>query len=621
MDKNTLTGFALMALVLIGFMYLSKPSEVQLAQQKRNNDSIQTLKAKQPSTHQDSVSMAQAQSLNKQIDSTGLFGSSLQGKEQFVSLQNDLVKVVLTNKGGAIYSATLKNFKDQQKQPLVLFNGKDEQDFNAFFYDAKENISTADHYFTSVAHTDSTVTMRMAQDSTKYIDFTYTLHKGQYMMDFTIQAVGLANQLSPQATNVDLVWKQKTRQLERSFSFENRYTNIAYKPTIDDVSNMSDSKDEDNSVQGNVKWVGYKNQYFSSVLIADQNFTKTNMKTRMEAKNGKYLKNFTTTMSTAFDPSGKTVTKMRFFIGPNDYKLLKSYDKGVKSDQKLELNRLVYLGWAVFRWINQYFTVNLFDILSKWGLGMGIVLLLMTLIVKGLVFPLTYKSYISSARMRVLKPQVDELAKKYPSKDDAMKKQQETMALYSKYGVSPMSGCLPMLLQTPIWMALFFFVPSAIELRGQSFLWADDLSAYDNLIHWSTNIPFLGTHLSLFCLLMTIFNILNTKYNMAQQDTGQQQMPGMKIMMYMMPVMFIFVLNDYAAGLNYYYCINSVVSIITMIVMRKVITDESLLEQLKKFAADPTKKKRSLGMMAKLDQMQKEQARLAADRGKHNGKK
>ena len=246
----------------------------------------------------------------------------------------------------------------------------------------------------------------------------------------------------------------------------------------------------------------------------------------------------------------------------------------------------------------------------------------MTLIVKGIVFPLTYKSYISSSRMRVLKPQIDELTKKYPNKDDAMKKQQETMAMYSKYGVSPMSGCLPMVLQMPVLMALFFFVPSAIELRGQSFLWADDLSAYDNLIHWSSSIPFLGTHLSLFCVLMTIFNILNTKYNMAQQDTGQQQVPGMKWMMYLMPVMFIFVLNDYAAGLNYYYCISSIISIATMIIMRKMITDDSILAQLKQFAADPSnKKKRSSGMMAKLGQMQQEQQRLAEDRAKRNNKK
>jgi YidC/Oxa1 family membrane protein insertase len=621
MDKKTLTGFALMALVLIGFMYLSKPSQAEMQRQKRYNDSIQTLKQKKATTHQDSVGLAQAAVINKKVDSTELFSTSTKGQEQFTTIENNLMKLVVTNKGGQIYSATLKKYNDQNKQPLELFKGPDEQSFNCFFYDNKENIASADHYFVPVNKTDSSVTMRMYSDSKSYIDFTYKLRQGDYMLDFNIQAIGLENKLSPKTTTIDMIWGQKARQLERSKSFENRYTNIAYKPVADNVESMSDTKDEDITPQSNIKWVGYKNQYFSDVLIAEQNFTKPSLKTRMEDKTSKYLKNYSASMSVTFDPSGKNVTKMRMFIGPNNYKLLKRYDKDNKG-QKLELNSLIYLGWPVIRWVNQYFTINLFDILSNWGLSMGIVLLLMTLIVKGIVFPLTYKSYISSSRMRVLKPQIDELTKKYPNKDDAMKKQQETMAMYSKYGVSPMSGCLPMVLQMPVLMALFFFVPSAIELRGQSFLWADDLSAYDNLIHWSSSIPFLGTHLSLFCVLMTIFNILNTKYNMAQQDTGQQQVPGMKWMMYLMPVMFIFVLNDYAAGLNYYYCISSIISIATMIIMRKMITDDSILAQLKQFAADPSnKKKRSSGMMAKLGQMQQEQQRLAEDRAKRNNKK
>lgn len=620
MDKKTLTGFALMALVLIGFMYLSKPSQAEMQRQKRYNDSIQTLKQKKATTHQDSVSLAQA-AVIKKVDSTELFSASTKGQEQFTTIENNLMKLVVTNKGGQIYSATLKKYNDQNKQPLELFKGPDEQSFNCFFYDNKENIASADHYFVPVNKTDSSVTMRMYSDSKSYIDFTYKLRQGDYMVDFNIQAIGLENKLSPKTTTIDMIWGQKARQLERSKSFENRYTNIAYKPVADNVESMSDTKDEDVTPQSNIKWVGYKNQYFSDVLIAEQNFTKPSLKTRMEDKTSKYLKNYSASMSVTFDPSGKNVTKMRMFIGPNNYKLLKRYDKDNKG-QKLELNSLIYLGWPVIRWVNQYFTINLFDILSNWGLSMGIVLLLMTLIVKGIIFPLTYKSYISSSRMRVLKPQIDELTKKYPNKDDAMKKQQETMAMYSKYGVSPMSGCLPMVLQMPVLMALFFFVPSAVELRGQSFLWADDLSAYDDLIHWNSSIPFLGTHLSLFCLLMTIFNILNTKYNMAQQDTGQQQVPGMKWMMYLMPVMFVFVLNDYPAGLNYYYCLASIISIATMIIMRKMITDDNILTQLKNFAADPSnKKKRSSGMMAKLGQMQQEQQRLAEDRAKRNNKK
>jgi len=621
MDKNTLIGFALMALVLVGFMYLSKPSEAQQQQEKRYNDSIEAQKQKTVKTHQDSVVFAKNNLATQKIDSTKLFGTSLKGTEGFTTLENNLVKITLTNKGGQVYSVVMKKYKDQKKQPLELFKGSDEENLNMFFYDnSGQNIASTDHYFVPVSKTDSSVTMRLYADSSKYIDFAYTLHKNDYMLKFDVKAVNLASNLSPKATNIDIEWTQKARQLERSKSFESRYANIAFKPLNDGVNQMSDAKDEDNSPQNTLQWVGYKNQYFSSVIISDKDFIKSSLKSRMEDKNSNYLKNYDSSMSVAFDPTGNTVTHMRLFFGPNNYKMLKRYDKGVSNNRKLYLNDMVYLGWPIVRWVNQYFTINLFDLLKNFGLSMGIILLLMTLIVKGLVFPLTYKSYISSARMRVLKPQIDDLNKKYPDKDDALKKQQETMAIYNKHGVSPMSGCLPMLLQMPIWMALFFFVPSAIELRGQSFLWADDLSAYDNLIHWNANLPFLGNHISLFCILMTVFNILNTKYSMQQQDTGQQQMAGMKWMMYLMPVIFIFVLNDYAAGLNYYYCISSIVSILTMILLRELIKDEDVLGKLKKFAATPDNKKKRSGMMARLEQMQKDQQQLAEERTKHNKK-
>jgi YidC/Oxa1 family membrane protein insertase len=332
------------------------------------------------------------------------------------------------------------------------------------------------------------------------------------------------------------------------------------------------------------------------------------------------MKDYAAEMTTFFDPTGKEATQLQMYLGPNHFKtLLATNDLVINQDEDPELEDLVYLGWPLVREINRWFTINLFDWLSGWGLNMGLVLLLMTIIVKAIVYPATYKSYISSAKMRVLKPHIQKINEKYPNQEDALKKQQETMQLYSEYGVSPMGGCLPMLIQMPVFMALFFFVPNAIELRQESFLWAPDLSAYDDILHWNFNIPFLGDHLSLFCLLFSVTNILNTWYMMKQQDTGQQQMPGMKIMMYLMPVMFIFIFNNYSSGLNYYYFISGLISILIMIVLRKTTNEPKLLAILE---ANKAKIKQQRtggkgvqgGLMAKLEALQKEQERLQKER-------
>lgn len=612
MDKRTITGFALMAVVLIAFSYLSQPSEEQRAIQEQYNDSIRAELAKQElKARQDSLRLAEVTATQgvAPIDTSTIFHASLHKKDKKVVLENKVMQLTIDNHGGRICKVILKEYNDQHKHPLVLFDEKD--GMMNFDFKYKEGIlSTSMYYFEPVHQTDSSVTMRLQANAQSYIDFNYRIKPDNYMADFTIQAVGMAGILSPGMDEITVLWKQKLRQLERGFTYENRYSNISYK-IPDDVDNLSESKSEDLKLSEPVKWVAFKNQFFSSVMIAEKGFTSTQLRSRMGTEGSGHLKSCSSEMHIPFDPTGAHPTEFSLYMGPNRYKTLKAYDKG-RTD-KLDLDELVYLGWPILRWINQIFTINLFDWLSRLGLSMGIVLFLMTLIVKALVYPLTYKSYMSSARMRVLKPQIEELSKKYPRKEDAMKKQQETMAIYSKYGVSPMSGCLPMLLQMPIWMALFMFVPTAIELRQQSFLWADDLSTYDDLIHWNTHIPFLGTHLSLFCLLMTVTNILNTKYNMSQQDTGQQQMPGMKLMMYIMPVMFIFILNDYASGLNYYYFLSALISIAIMIILRKTVDENKILEQLKQYAATAKPKKKS-GLMARLEEMQRQQEELAKQR-------
>ena len=382
-------------------------------------------------------------------------------------------------------------------------------------------------------------------------------------------------------------------------------------------------KEAKEDVTDRLDWIAFKNQFFSSVLIADQDFDKASLTSTPQQEGSGYMKNYTADMTTFFDPTGKQPTDMQFYFGPNHFKTLLNSNDLSLSQKDLELEDLVYLGWPIIRWVNRWFTINLFDWLSGWGLSMGVVLLLMTIIVKVLVYPATYKSYMSSAKMRVLKPYINEINAKYPKKEDALKKQQETMALYSKYGVSPMGGCLPMLIQMPVFMALFFFVPNAIELRQQSFLWAPDLSTYDDIINWGTNIPLLGNHLSLFCLLFSITNILNTMYTMKQQDMGQQQMPGMKLMMYIMPVMFIFIFNGYSSGLNYYYFISGLIGILTMVILRKTTDEKKLLAMLEARKEKKSQKnggKPGGGLMAKLEALQKEQERLQQER-MNKGKK
>ena len=611
MDKNTITGLVLIAILLVGFSFLSRPSKEQLEAQQRYYDSIALVQQREA----DLKAKAEAALANEKetgtLDSTSLFFNARQGADSLITIQNNLVELTISSKGGSIYSATLKEYMGQDKQtPVMLFNG-DDVSMNFLFYNKKETIQTDEYYFTEVNRTDSTVTMRLAADSASYIDFKYAMHSDTYLIDFTIDAVGMENKLAS-TKYVDIEWSQRARQIEKGYTYENRLAELTYKIAGDETDYLSANKNDEKEVPERLDWIAFKNQFFSSVFLADTDFEKAKLNSKMEVQGSGYIKDYSAEMSTTFDPTGKTPTQLFFYFGPNHYKTLTALDKG--RTEKWELNRLVYLGWPLIRWINKWFTINIFDWLSSWGLSMGIVLLLMTLIVKIVVFPATWKTYMSSAKMRVLKPKIDEIGKKYPKQEDAMKKQQEVMGLYSQYGVSPMGGCLPMLIQFPILMALFMFVPSAIELRQQSFLWADDLSTYDAFINFPFHIPFLGSHLSLFCVLMTVTNILNTKYMMQQQDTGANpQMAAMKWMSYLMPIMFLFILNDYPSGLNYYYFISTLISVVTTLILRKTTNEEKLLAQLEAGKKDPKKMKKT-GFAARLEAMQKQQEQMMKEK-------
>jgi YidC/Oxa1 family membrane protein insertase len=618
MDKNNLVGFALIGAVLIGFSIYNRPSQEQIERARAEQDSIQAVaQAQAEQAAQASLAQAQAARL---ADSTSVVFGALTGQAQTVSLHNKVITLNFSTLGGRVTSATLKDYNDQNGQPVTLFDGEDAQ--MGFAFEGKqENILTDDLYFQPLNATDSTVTMRLNAANGGYIDFDYKLRRDAYVVDFTVRATGMQNFFPTSAKTMGISWSQRARQLEKGYSFEQRYTSLTFKPEGKHSDYLSESRDATKDPEKRLEWIAFKNQFFASVFIADQLFDSASLSSTVQEEGSGYMKDFKAQMTTFFDPTGKQATDMQFYFGPNHFKTLLASSKMNTVGKDRELETMVYLGWPIVRWINRWFTINLFDWLSGWGLSMGLVLLLMTLIVKALVFPATYKSFMASARMRALKPHIQKINEKYPDKEDALKKQQETMALYSQYGVSPMGGCLPMLIQMPVFMALFFFVPNAIELRQESFLWAPDLSTYDDLIHWGVNIPLLGDHLSVFCLLFSATNILSTMYTMRQQDTGQQQMPGMQWMMYLMPVMFIFIFNNYSSGLNYYYFISGLVTVLTMIVMRKMTDEKKLLAQLEANKAKRMQQGQTSGgrmsnssLMAKLEALQKEQERLQQER-------
>lgn len=618
MDKNTLVGFLLIGAVIIGFGIYNSPNQEEIARAEHYQDSIQKVIKEQEAKQKLAQEKAEKKAL--ELDSTSLFFNSLKGENKIYTLKNEFVEVSISNKGGRVCKAMLNDYKDQKKQPLVLFDG-DDASLNIGFEGKNENIMSSQLFFKATNVTDSTVTMRLDAANGGHIDFDYKLIPNSYIVNFTVKAEGMQNVFSPSVKTMNIDWKQRARQMEKGYTFEQQYTSLTYKPVDESFDNLDKAKNDKETISEVLDWVAFKNQYFSCVFMAEKNFEKATLESNMEQKGSGYMKSYHADMQTTFDPTGTQPSNFQFYFGPNHFKTLLASNELSLTGEDQELEDLVYLGWPIIRWINRWFTINLFDWLSSWGLNMGIVILLMTIIVKVLVLPTTWKSFLSSAKMRALKPYVDKINKKYPNQEDALKKQQETMALYSQYGVSPMGGCLPMLLQTPVFMALFFFVPNAIELRQQSFLWADDLSAYDDLISWSTSIPLLGNHLSLFCLLFSAATIINQIVMMKQQNMGDNpQMAAMKWMMYVMPVMFFFIFNEYASGLSYYYFISSLIGILTTWIMYRMTDEKALLAQLEANKKKPSEMKQS-SLLSRLEALQKEQERIQKERQERMNKK
>ena len=629
MNKNNIIGFLLIALVLIGFSWYSQPS----AEEQRAafvQDSIAKAKhAEMEKANKAAALQRQAEAKAKvEADSTALFYSALKGKSQKIVLSNEKVELTLNTKGGTVEKAVVKGYvghdlkvKDgsKDKKDVTLFDGNDQS--LKFMLEAKEaNIITSDLYFTPSNVTKTSVTMTAEAAPGKTLTMTYTLGK-DYMLHMSLQAQGMAGLFSPNYSKMDVDWSDKARQQERGFMFENRYTTLTYHDVEGGTDHLNETSEKiDEKIEETIDWVSFKNQFFSAIMISKDNFDKDAFMTSIPQEKGSgYLKQFQAKMKTAFDPTGKKASEFEFYFGPNDFQILKNTEKESTFGKDLEFQKLVYLGWPIVRWINRFFTIYVFDWLSK-IFPMGIVLILITLLLKLITYPMVKKSYMSSAKMRVLKPKLEAATAQYNKPEDQMQKQQAMMAEYSKYGVSPLSGCLPMLIQAPIWIAMFNFVPNAIQLRGESFLWINDLSTYDPIIEWNTNLWLIGDHLSLTCILFCVANILYSWMTMRQQRdqmVGQQaeQMKMMQWMMFLMPVMFFFMFNDYSAGLNFYYFISLFFSAAIMWILRKTTNDEKLLAILEaKYKENKDNPKKMSGLAARLQAMQEQQMELQRKR-------
>jgi YidC/Oxa1 family membrane protein insertase len=614
-------------LVLFVFAWLNRPDPAQLEAQQRYMDSLARVEyarqleeemskvVEQPALSSD-VRADVPDSLREvqRVQAYGVFAQATEGTEKFVTLENDKLELKITSKGGRIYSARLKEYKTFDERPLVLFDGAQESSFGLTLVSATNRVVGTDElYFTPVESADShSVVMRLTLGEESYLDFHYTLSPDDYMVRFAIRGTGLNGVLSPNTNSLDLQWYQKARPLEQGRKYENQYTGLYYKYASDDVESLNAGKDDEEQISNRLKWIGYKNKFFSTVWIADDAFFATRLQSK-QLTESEYLKEFTATTSVAFDPASPEPVSFRYYIGPNRYQLLRTYDRGLPSNQALELDKLVPLGMKFLRPVNKYFIVPIFDFLGNHISSYGLVIFLLTLIVNIILFPLTYKSLLSSAKMRVLRPQVEAITAKYPKQEQAMERQKATMELYSRAGASPMSGCVPMLLKMPILFALYQLFPTSFELRQESFLWAKDLSTFDPVITWDFPIPFissmLGNHLSLFCLLVTIVNLIYSKFSMDMTNAGQQQMPGMKMMMYLMPLMMLFFFNQSSSGLSYYFLVSMLITIGLTFSFRFFVNEKKLLLKLEENKKKPKKKSSFMQRLEEAQRMQQEQLR------------
>lgn len=695
MDKNTLTGFLLMGLVIFGFMYINKPSaeeQARAAQEQARLEAQAAQKAADPGLLRfDSITPDERQALANTIRELGTvdtltgratlavdhlnialtpegtvtgtvetdgkaipvapllanqtdglkpsvaaaavaqmrqalataarykgFARHLTGDSTTVQLQNKYLTLELSNKGGVISRATLRDYNSYDSTKVTLL-APETDSYGFILTSATQRFDTRQFYFRPTLEGDSAVVMTLDLGDGAKWGMRYTLHPDSYIVDLDIFQTGMQSIIPSSVATMDIIWDQKMRRLEAGRVFEEQKSGLYYMFADGDVENLSEKSDDTKELNQRLKWVSPKNQFFSSVLMARTNFAAANLHSQPLKDDPDYIKQLSMELTVDYSAALANPASFKLFMGPNSYPLMKEIETAVYPDQDMHLTKLIPLGWSLFRWINTLIIIPVFSFLGSFISSYGIIILLLTIFIKVILYPFTYKSLISQAKMRLLAPEIKAINDKYHGNDNAMKRQQETMALYSRAGANPMSGCLPMLLQMPVLIAMFWFFPSAIELRGQSFLWAKDLAAPDAIISWNANIPFIsstfGNHISLFCLLMTVVNILYTRINMQSQNTAS--MPGMKWMMYLMPVMFLFIFNNYAAGLSYYYFLSLLITILLTYIFRKVVSEDKMRAKMRENAKKPKKK----GWMAqKLEEAQKQQQAMMREQQRRAGK-
>lgn len=593
-DRNTVIGLLLIMAIMIGYTYWSKPSEEELARYKRQQDSLALLQQSHDSTQKILVQQeVKTDSLRANDTGVvknlyGIFAPFASGNESFSTLENEDLKLTLSNKGGSLYSVELKKYTHYDKSPLVLFNGPENEFGYTFATADAKTINTKDLFFEARTAADKkSLSMVLKVSENQYIEQVYSFNENTNLVDYKLNLVGMNSILAPNASDIDLNWYAHLLPQEKTHAAEERVSTIYYRVADDEPTYLNEGSDQSETVKQKINWVSYKQQYFNSTLISESGFKYANLETKLDPEK-RYVKVNHATLSFDYNRQNQQSVSMKFFFGPNHYKTLNKLDIG--------LERIIPMGWGIFRWVNKYVVVNVFAFLNQYISSFGIIILLLTLIIKTALLPLVYKSYLSSAKMRVLKPELDEIKEKHGK--DMAKMQQENMKLYRKAGVNPFGGCVPALLQLPILFAMFQFFPSAFELRQQSFLWSEDLSTYDSILNLPFSIPIYGQHVSLFALLMTVSSLFYAIYNVQSTGlTGQ-----MKWMSIIMPVVFLLTLNSFAAGLNYYYFVSNLITIGQQLVIKQFVDDKALHAQIQENKKKPVQKSK---FQQKLEEMAK----------------
>jgi len=605
MDKNSIIGLSLIGLLIVGYTIYTQPSKEELEALKLKRDSVAAVEAKERAeiaatvqyedTAKESpvIDTAQVEALlaDRKKEQYGEFSAAIEGVEQILTLENNLIKIDVSSKGGRIKGIELKNYKTWDGRPVVLMSG-DSSVFNLTLSAGNRIINTQDLYFQASGSRGNkkNISMRLPAGDGKYIEYIYTLADDSYLFDYKINIVGMQDVIAANASYINLDWKESLTRKENSLENERASATIYYRFSEEDVDYLSETSDEKESLKTRVKWIAFKQHFFTVALIADDAFDSPVVETFTD-KNSENVKNMSASFSLPYDRKETQTYGMRFYAGPNHYQTLKKIDD-------LNLEKIIPLGWGIFGWVNKFLVIPTFNFLNGFNLNYGIIILILTILVRIILLPLTYGSFKSQAKMKVLQPEMTEINEKF--KDDAMKKQQEIMGLYKKAGVNPLGGCIPGLLQMPILIAMFRFFPSSIELRQESFLWATDLSTFDNILDLPFKIPFYGDHVSLFTLLMTVSTIIYTRVNM-QMTTATN--PQMKWMMYLMPIFFLGFFNNYSSGLSYYYFLSNMFGFGQQYIFKYFLDEDAIHRQIQENKKKPVKKS---GFQQRLEDMAKQ---------------